>query len=870
MRVMERSTVVSTLVEYGQTCRDGEGRLVLVSGEAGIGKSTVLEQFALGVPKARWLLAGCDGLSTPRPLGPLFDIAEQLGGDLLDACRVGAARDDLFAILLRELDLPGTLTVLAIEDIHWADESTLDLIRYLGRRIRDVSVLVIVTYRDDELAPQDPLRLVLGDVATQRTTRRVSVAPLSEAAVRVLAADSNRDPAELFRLTGGNPFFLTEIVHAAGENVPPSARDAVLARIARLSDDARQTVQAAALIGTHIDAELLVAVTVASPDVLDELVSSGVLVSDNATLRFRHEITRLAVDQHIPGHRRRPIHVAVLVALQAAGCADDARLAYHAEGAGDGESVLRFATRAAARAADLAAHREAAAQYERALRFSQDAAPAVVADLYDRLGSEDALIDRWPTAAATLALGLQLWRQVGDPLREGDTIRRLSRTMWRLCRGQEATTYAAAAITTLEPLGPSAELAWAYANLAHHQLGHANFADSIATARRTQDLATRFDLPAALSDALNTEACGLRYSGGRGWEEILQRALAVALAAGSDEQAGRAYTNLNEVYLTSMRFPEAERYYNDGAAFCDDHDISTFLSCLRGRRTVALAATGQWDEVITMGLPLLRAGIASPINRISPSVGVGTVLARRGEGSAWALLDDAVGAAADTGEPAWIAFARLGRVEAYWLDGQTAQVATELAAVHSDALSCDDWVRGALAVWLRRTGVDLPVPEQITGPYALTLAGDFDAAEQAWTELGCPYDAALALFDSGTEAGLREALRRFESLGADAAVQLTRREMRRLDMRSIPAGTRAATRAHPRGLTPRENDVLELICGGHTNAEIGARLFISTKTVDHHVSAVLAKLGVPTRGDAAAEAERLGLMPVATRSARSG
>jgi len=860
MRFVERSTVVSALLEYGQTCLAGEGRLVLVSGEAGVGKSTVLEQLERATPEARWLLAGCDGLSTPRPLGPLFDIAEQYGGDLLAACRAGAARDHLFVTLLRQLDLPGTLTVLALEDIHWADESTLDLVRYLGRHIQDVSVLVIVTYRDDGLTSRDPLQIALGDVATQRTTRRVSVAPLSEAGVGLLAADSDLDPAELYRLTGGNPFFLTEIMNAPRDHIPPSARDAVLARVAGLTDEGRRTVQAAALIGTHIDAELLVAVTAASPDVLDELVASGVLISEHASLRFRHEITRLAVQQHIPGHRVRPIHARVLAALLATGCAEDARLAYHAEGAADGAAVLRFATRAAARAADLAAHREAAAQYERALRFGEHTDLAVIADLYDRLGSEDALIDRWHEAVQAQERSLDLWRQVGDPLREGDVQRRLSRTMRRLCRGPEAAAHAEGAIATLEPLGPTPELTWAYANLAAHRMLRADFANSIRIARQAHRLAEQFDLPAARSDALNTEGCALWCSGGTDGEGRLRRALEVALEAGADEQAGRAYTNLTEIYVTSKNFAGFDRYYRDGAAFCDEHDMSTFLNLLHGHRTMTLAATGRWDDAVEQGRPLLLASSASPNNRIRPSIAVGIVLARRGEGSEWALLNDALQAAVSADEPGWIALTRLARVEAYWLEGRTAEVAAELAAVHPYALRCNDWTRGSLAIWLRRTGVDLPLPAAIAAPYALTLAGDFSAAERAWSDFGCPYDAGLALFDSGTEAGMREAVRRFESLGANAAISATRREMRQLGVRFVPTGTRAATRAHPLGLTPREHSVLELVCAGHTNGEIAARLFISAKTVDHHVSAVLAKLGVANRSQAAAEAARLGVV----------
>ena len=143
-------------------------------------------------------------------------------------------------------------------------------------------------------------------------------------------------------------------------------------------------------------------------------------------------------------------------------------------------------------------------------------------------------------------------------------------------------------------------------------------------------------------------------------------------------------------------------------------------------------------------------------------------------------------------------------------------------------------------------------------PFRREIDGDWTAAAQIWTELGCPYDAALALLGAPQEAPLREAFAIFQNLGAAAAARVTRQRMRSLGIRSIPAGARTATRAHPRGLTRREREVLDLICDGNTNAQIGAKLFISAKTVDHH-SAILTKLGAPTRRAAAAEARRLGL-----------
>jgi predicted ATPase len=333
MELLERDAALASLAEYAQQARAGQGCLVLVAGEAGVGKSTLVEVLAERLAGARWAWGLCDGLFTPRPLGPLFDIAAELGGELLELSRSAASREELFGALLRQVGAPGTLHVVVIEDLHWADEATIDLVRFLARRVRNVPVLLVVTYRDDSLAPGHPLRVALGDLGRHRSTRRIGLAPLSAQAVGILAGDSGLEPVALHRLTGGNPYFLSEVVRAGTTGpaaVPASARDAVLARAAGLSGAARGVLDAAALIGTRIEPRLLATATATATSadgpatVLDELVDSGLLVGDGPGLRFRHELGRLAVEQAVPAYRAGPIHARILAALHELGSDDDA------------------------------------------------------------------------------------------------------------------------------------------------------------------------------------------------------------------------------------------------------------------------------------------------------------------------------------------------------------------------------------------------------------------------------------------------------------------------------------------------------------------------------------------------------------------
>jgi len=849
MTLLERESSLALLNEYAAQAASGEGRLVLIGGEAGVGKSALVERLHGELPDARWSWGVCDGLFTPRPLGPLFDLADQFGGALLERCPAGADREDLFRALLGQVSGSEMLDVVVVEDIHWADEATLDLLRYLSRRLRDAAVLLIATYRDDGLAAGDPLRVTLGDLASQRCTRRIGLVPLSLDAVRRLSGGSGLPAPELYRLTGGNPFYVTEVLRSGTEEVPPSARDAVLARAARLSGDAREVLDVAALTGSRVEARLLEWVTGCPPSVLDELLESGLLVGDGVWVRFRHEIARLAAAHAVAGHRGRAIHGLVLAALGSFGCDDDARMAFHAEAAGDGAAVLRHAPAAARRAARLASHREAAAQYERALRSADGTDPVTLAGLHEGLADELALLDRWDDAESAGERALALWREAGDRLREGDALRRLSRIRWNLCRGREAVVAITAAVSELEPLGPSVELARAYATFANQRMLYADYDTATDLALRAQALATRFGATAVQSDALNTQAAS-RSAQGLDWVGQMRRALDVALAGGHHHEAGRAYTNLCGIHCGNREFAEAEKYFDPGIAFCDEHDITTYAICIRGEKANMMERTGRFDEAVALSRQMLIDVGPSPANRLCSLIRLGVIGARRGDPGAWEYLDEAVATADEAGEPQNQIPARLARAEAHWLDGGPDAARREAELAHDACTTPNAWLRGAVAVWLRRLGSPRLMGGQIAEPYRLLLDGNPVGAARVWTRLGCAYDAAMALADVPDEKALREALGIVIGLGAQPAARIIRQRLRLLGARSIPAGPHAATRKRPFGLTRREHEVLDLICAGHTNAEIAAKLFISAKTVDHHVSAVLAKLGVRTRAAA--------------------
>jgi predicted ATPase len=362
--LLERSRHLSALGESLAAVRDSShGRLVLVGGEAGVGKTALVRRFCKEQGRsARTVWGACEPLFTPRPLGPLLDIAEETGGELGELVEGGARPHEVVAALMRELRARAP-TILVLEDVHWADEATLDVLRLLGRRVEAVPALFLASYRDEELERAHPFRIVLGELATGQAIGRLKVERLSPAGVAKLAEPYGVDAEELYRKTVGNPFFVTEVLAAGEEEMPHTVRDAVLARAARLTPAARTVLEAVAVVPPQAELWLLEALAGEMVDHLQECLASGMLTADVGRVVFRHELARLAVEESLAPNQAIVLHAKALAALAEppSGAPDLARLAHHAEAAGDAEAALEFAPAAAVRASSLGAHREAAA-----------------------------------------------------------------------------------------------------------------------------------------------------------------------------------------------------------------------------------------------------------------------------------------------------------------------------------------------------------------------------------------------------------------------------------------------------------------------------------------------------------------------------
>jgi DNA-binding CsgD family transcriptional regulator len=857
--LLERSSELDALDGHEAAVREqGRGRLVLIAGEAGIGKTALVRAFCERGGHGRVLWGACDALFTPRPLGPFVDIADELGGEFGAAVADGAAAGALLAALTRSLRgrPPG---VVVLEDLHWADEATLDVLRLLARRIESLPALVLASYRDDELDPRHPLRIVVGEMPSG-SAARLALAPLSAQGVAELAGAVGVDHAELHRRTAGNPFYVTEVLAAADDQIPETVRDAVLARAARLDEQARTLLDAVAIAPMRAELSLLSAMADGELDGLDGCLASGVLRAERDAVSFRHEIARVAVEEALAPHRRVALHHKALAALAADARSDPARLAHHAEAAGDADAVQRYAPAAGERAAMLGSHREAAAQFARALRHGAGLPSDRRAELLERRSYECYLTHDIPSAIEAHQRALDEHRAAGDIRRQGDAHRWLSRLAWFEGDNAAAEHQARRAVDLLERLEPGRELAMAYSNMAQLRMLASDQPGASAWGERALELAERLDEIGIVVHALNNMGAAEADDGMPGGIAKLERSLELALEAGLEEHVARAYTNLGAGSVARRAYAIGDRNLEAGIAYCAEHDLTSWDAYMVGWRARSELDQGRWDAAAATAWGVLAAPDIPAPTRITPLTVLGRLRARRGDPDAWGPLDEALGLSRAMGEVQRVAPVAGARAEARWLAGESEAIAAETDA----ALALEQthrWAGGELYVWRRRAGlVDAFEDDAVAEPFRLELAGDWAAAAERWTAIGCPYEAALALGHADDAAAQRRGLAELQRLGAHPAARRIARALRERGVRDVRRGPRVATRENPAGLTARELEVLALVAEGLRNAEIAGRLFVSEKTVGHHVSAVLRKLGVATRSQAGAEAARLGIV----------
>lgn len=838
------------------------GRLVLLYGEAGIGKTAVLRQFEAGLARRFSVLWGtCDPLVTPRPMGPLLGPARELGGEVATLLNGEALPFDVasaFAEALRGL----APSVLVLDDLHWVDEGTLDVIRVLARQVESAGALVVLCFRDDCLHRGHPLGLMLGELPRDAIAARLELSPLSLPAVGELAQGTTLDADDLHARTGGNPFYVTEALAAGSTEVPRTVRDAVLARVARLSPGARDLLDAIAVVPQRTELWLLEAMSGGSLDALDECLRSGVLCAEADGVVFRHELARLAIEETLPPHRALDLHRRTLTALAGheIGSADLARLAHHAEAAGDAAAVLRYAPAAGEQAASLGAPREAERQYLRALRFARHLPKLQRAALQERLADHAYFGDQRAEAADELAETIATHRESGDAIRQGEALLRRSRLLSCIGRFEESMEDTFEAVEVLEPAGPSPALARALSFKAG-DLAEADLGEAETVAARALSVAEAVGDVEAIVHASNNLGWLHIAGGDEAAGTWIERSLELAVEHRMVSDAGRAFINLANSLILLNRPVQALRVTDRGIEYSRKHGLEAWQHCLLAIHAQAELRLGRWDGAGAVATGLLRPSVISLAPQIDARLVLGLLRARRGDPESQPLLDEAREMAVGD-QTELIALVAIACAEGAWLQGRT----DEIAGITDEPYALLDGIGyvplvGELAVWRRRAGIVAPAPTvPLLEHHRLQLAGDGIAAAAILRERGCRYAAALALADGQDPSALREALAELRELGAQPPAARVARRLRELGERAIPRGPRRSTRENAAGLTARELEILPLLAAGLRNAQIAQRLVVSSKTVDHHVSAILRKLDLTTRGQVGTAAARLGLL----------
>lgn len=857
MNLLERDEQVGVIVERFRQL-DRRGHLVLISGEPGAGKSVLVQEVVerhLGA--AQVIVGRCDDLFAPRPLGPLADIARGRPGPLADAL-AGGDQAAVFDAFLAELSCAPEPPVVVLEDLQWADEATLDLLRFVTRRLDSLPCLVLATYRDD-LGPDHVLRRAVGTLVGPLVTR-LHLAPLSLAAVRTLVGDRPVDPESLHARTGGNPFFLVESLDAAPGALPASVRDLTMVRALPLSGAGRDALDAAAVLGRQVRADLIQAVGDCDSAAVDECIQAGLLVDEGGHQAFRHDLSRQALEESLTPLRRRQLHARALEALGDDG--DVVQRAHHAIGAGDHNAVVELARRAAEHCVALGAWRQAALLYGQALEHASDLPDDERRVLLETRATTCLRVELVHEALAAGEELVAMLAEAGDEVTLAEWESWLCVALRAVGRNPEACEAAERAVARLDPLGPSPALAKALTNLSGLQLVNGWFTKCIENGRRAQAMAEQLGLEQTAISALDsygTAMSCLPNPDTDGAIAALQEALDRGKRANIPDEVARAATNLSFILVGLGHAATALPLVDDGIAAAEQHELHFRLNCLRPARAEMLMMLGHWAQATTELDAVLRDPFASDVNRCCVLRLLGCIRSRRGDPGVSETLDEALELALRFDEAQFVAAVRITRSEAAALAGDLAQAAAEVeAAVPLDHL-LDQCMRRDLTRAAIRAGVDWAPTDTSDHGTRLLLARDHRGLARFWEERGCCYDAADALADSDDVDDLRRAHEQLTALGARPRAQQAARRLRDLGAREVPRGPRPSTRANAAGLTARELEVATLLAAGLTNAEIADRLVVSAKTVDHHVSSVLTKLAISSRRQVARAAADLGL-----------
>jgi ATP/maltotriose-dependent transcriptional regulator MalT len=868
-QLIERDNFLNQLNAGYEKMEKGEGHCFFIMGEAGIGKTSLVKAFFEKLDcDGKSFVGACDSLFTPRPLAPLYDIALQIKTGLADKIESITSRTALFTKFIEELTGLQKPIVLVFEDIHWADEATLDFIKFFARRISRLKCLFILTYRNNDINTSQRIKNLIGDLSADSFTRLL-LPPLSREAVNLLSTEKGFDAANVYDISRGNPFYVTEILASYSNGIPENIKDSVLSVYHQQNEQTKGLWEFLSVIPEGLELNRFVKTDPLWQIAIEYSLTATILEIRSHKIYFKHELYRRTIEDSLSPFKRIALNKKILdLYLNHFIQKDDIeRIVHYAKNANEYHLVVEYAPIAAKKAASVGAHVEASKLYFTAIEYYDGHDKSLVLKFYESYTYECYLTNQIKEAIiyqGKILRLLQLKKEVSqiDIHEMSNCLRFLSRLWWFEGNREEAEKYGQQAIQLLEEAPESAEKAMAFSNMSQLKMLSGEFDKSIELGNLAIAMAKNIKNDEILSHALNnvgTSEWEVEYNTTKRLIK-LKESLAIALKHSLHEHAARAYTNIISSCIAFKDYAIAMEYLEEGLKYCEERDLDSWTKYILSMKAVMLLEMGDWEEALNISDILLNNPTQTAVVKIGAYVVKTRIEMRQGKPGVPLILNEALSVALKTKEYRRIIPVIIACLEYEWLNNsQIIGIAEVEQAIVLAKYCTNSILKDEFYFWLNKSSRSNIELSPSFKPYKLLATGEQKIAANYWKNAGLPYENALALA-ACDEEDKREALVIMQDLGADAVYQKLKLDMRTSGLKKIPRGKRESTKANILELTNRELEVLQLLKGGTQNKEIAAALFISAKTVDHHISSILFKLSTPSRSRAVEAAIRLGII----------
>ena len=862
MALIERDGFMASLQQHFEDISGGEGHCVFISGEAGIGKTALVKAFCKKQSDECSIYQGaCDALFTPRPLAPLYDILWQVNKERWPASPSSEERSALFANFFQELSAKKGKLLIVFEDIHWADEGTLDFIRFFARRIYQLPCLFILTYRDNEIHSMHPLRNVLGQLPPDSFTK-LMVTPLSKQAVVEMATHKGYSGEDVYSISGGNPFYVNEILASYSPGVPDNIKDSILSVFERQKEGTKNAWQIWSVMPEGLEVDRVAKIKSALGKAIDHCFAISVILVQNGKVVFKHELYRRTIEESLTLFKRMELNKMMLElfldSFEEKG--EIERILHYAKNANEKKLVVKYAPEAAQKAASIGAHKEASKLFLTAIEYFEGNNKNQLAKFYEAYAYECYLSNQIQEAITFTEKVLNNSKENSDIEKTGDSLRFLSRLWWFDGNRKNAEDFAWQAIEMLKYQPASLAKAMAFSNMSQLKMLSDESAECMLWGEKAIAMANELDNEEVLCHALNNVGSVQMFIHLSEGITMLQQSLEIALRNSYYEHAARAYTNLASGLVKMKNYVFARKTLHDGIHYCEERDLKSWSFYMLSWKARLNLETGNWGEACSIADNLLKNENQPAIIKITSLIVVAKILMRKGDKNALPHLLEAKIRSFKTMELQRIIPSMIALLEYEWLTGKTIieQNDIEQTTVLMQQTGID-LEKNEFAFWMKKAGRHFVLSKEITEAYDTSNAAKALKAACFWEKTGCLYEQALVLFE-GKEEDKRKAIKIVQDLDASAVYEKMKQEMRNTGIKNIPRGIRKSTRSNAAFLTYREMDVLHLLKEDLQNKEIAAQLYISAKTVDHHISNILFKLDASSRSKAVSEAIRAGIL----------